>query len=420
MPTVTFKPIIVSSNRRKDGTYPVKIRVTFKGVSRRLATNLLCYPSDVSRAGKIKSNDILRRGQDLCDRMQATLRDISPFTLETWDVDRVVAHVRQELTKSEFQLNFFAFGANYAHSKGKVTGRAYTGALAAFARYLGKDELDINDITKSMLLDFVDFIEHEPKVHHIAGTGRWEYSTKAKIPKGASSRHLMKLAHIFNKAKERYNDEDAGVIVIPRSPFDHIPKPQPPAHGQSNLGQEVMQQIISAQTADEAERQALDTFILAFCLMGVNLADMYSAVPPAGGEWRYNRQKTAERRADHAEMRVTLPEEAAPYLERLGAGTSKAWWLPVLHGMGRYKDAATVKVNKALARWAERNGISRFTFGACRHTWATLALKWGVDKALVDECLVHVGDFRITDIYAERSWERFTEANRVVLSHFIW
>ena len=26
---ITFKPIVISSNRRKDGTYPVKIRVTF-------------------------------------------------------------------------------------------------------------------------------------------------------------------------------------------------------------------------------------------------------------------------------------------------------------------------------------------------------------------------------------------------------
>ena len=31
---VTFKPIVI--NKRKDGTWPVKIRVTFKGVSRRL------------------------------------------------------------------------------------------------------------------------------------------------------------------------------------------------------------------------------------------------------------------------------------------------------------------------------------------------------------------------------------------------
>lgn len=35
---VTFKLIVI--NRRKDGTWPVKIRVTFKGVSRRLPTTI--------------------------------------------------------------------------------------------------------------------------------------------------------------------------------------------------------------------------------------------------------------------------------------------------------------------------------------------------------------------------------------------
>ena len=38
----------------------------------------------------------------------------------------------------------------------------------------------------------------------------------------------------------------------------------------------------------------------------------------------------------------------------------------------------------------------------------------------MDEALAHVGDYRVTDIYAERNWELSWEANRKVLSLFRW
>jgi hypothetical protein len=421
MPSVTFKPIIVTSNRHKDGSWPVKIRVTYKGVSRRLPTTLICYAHDVSRNRKIRNNDIIRKGQELCDQMAATLRDVSPFTLEDWDVDRVVRHVRDSMKSTAFSLDYFAFGARYAESKKEVTRRAYTAALGAFSRFLGKTELDINAITKSMLLDFVDWNEKQPKLHYVAATGKYTKSKKAKVAQGSSSRHLMKLAKIFNAAKERYNDEDAGVLLIPRSPFASIPKPQPPAHGQENQGVEVVQRMIDAQTGDPAERRAIDAWLLSFCLMGVNLADLYAAIPPKDGTWIYFRQKTAEKRADRAEMRVEIPPQAQPYLERLGAGTSTAWWLPELRAMGKDKDTATARINRCLKRWQEREGLEPFTFGAARHTWASLALsKAKVEKAKVDEGLAHKGDFPITDIYAERDWEGINEANSKVLALFRW
>lgn len=51
---------------------------------------------------------------------------------------------------------------------------------------------------------------------------------------------------------------------------------------------------------------------------------------------------------------------------------------------------------------------------------ATLARKAGVEKALVDECLCHVGDFQLTDIYAERDWDLINGANEKVLALFRW
>ena len=412
----SFKPIIVTTGRRKDGTFPVYIRVTHHGRTRRIPTSLVCSPSDLTRSLKIKSATVLERGAELCRRMRATLADLSPFTLDEWDVERVVAHIRAALAGETFRLDFFAFGENYAATKGPSTARSYTGALNAFARFLGRRSIDVNDISRQILLDFVEHVEAEPKMHR---SKKGPVKTdKEKIPGGASARHIMKLANIFDAAKARYNDEDAGRILIPRSPFDRIPRTQPRPRGQRALPDEVLVALFTDEGKGSMERGALDAFALSFLLMGANMADLHRAEPFTGGVWEYHRKKTEARRADGAEMRVDLPPEAEPFIASLRSrGEGRRWWLPVLHCLGKDADACTHIVNKALKGWAERNGFAVFTFYAARHSWATIARRMGVEKATVDECLCHKGDYALADIYAERAWSLMTAANRRVVDY---
>lgn len=414
---ITFKAIIIPGNKRKDGTYPVNIRVTFKGKVRRLATTLVCTPGDLTRTLKIKNATILNKSDALIARMRDAVKDISPFDLETQDVDWVVRHIKDSLSQEDFHLDFFEWADKFVLTKAETTRRAYTCALNTFERFLGKRSIDINDISRSLLLDFMDRVDNEKKMHYNCKTGQMEETKVDKIPKGASTRHLSKLEHIFDAAKEKYNDEDAGRILIPKSPFSKITKVFPVSNGQSNLGQELMQRIISCQVDNEVMRTALDLFIVSFGLMGANMADMYYA-KPVQEEWVYNRKKTEKRRADRAEMRVAIPGQLQPYLERLkGKG---GWWLNRLHEFASSKDFATARVNRCLRKWCEQNGVEVFTFYAARHTWASLARKEGVDKATVDDALGHRGTFQVADIYAEKAWNLIRDANQKVLGLFTW
>lgn len=415
----SIRPAIVTSNRRKDGSFVVYIRVTHAGKSRRLPTSILCYQTDLTRGLKIKNATILARAEEICREMRSHLEGVDPFTLESWDVCQIVAHIRRGMEGESFRLDFFDFAEGYLKAKEPQTRRAYTGALNTLERFLGERRLDVNDITRQLLLDFVEFVEDEPKMHRCAG-GVLKAGPESKRGTGASARHIMKLANIFQAAKERYNDEDAGRILIPRSPFDKIPRHQPPGKGQRNLGVEVTQRIISADACGSLERTALDAFVVSFALMGANMADLYRAQEPDGGVWTYNRQKTESRRADGALMRVAVPPEAAPFVERLRKRKARGgWWLPGLR-IGGSKDGATALVNRALHAWAEREGVAPFTFYAARHTWASLARSCGVDKGTIDDCLGHKGAFALADIYAEKAWPLTDAANRKVLALFSW
>ena len=416
---ITFKAIIIPGNRRKDGTFPVNIRVTFGGKTRRLPTTLVCTPADLTRTLKIKNATILNKSDALIARMRDAVKDLSPFDLETQDVDWVVRHIKESLTREDFHLDFFEWADRYILTKTPTTRRAYSCALNTLERFLGRRSIDINDISRSLLLDFMERVDNERKMHYDVETGRMVETGTEKIPRGASTRHLAKLENIFNAAKDKYNDEDAGRILIPKSPFSKIAKVFPVSNGQGNLGRDLMQTIISYETDNLVMRTALDVFILSFALMGANMADLYNTKSFTGREWVYNRQKTATRRVDRAEMRISLPEEIDAILVRLrGKG---GWWLNRLHEFASSKDFATARVNRCLRKWCEENGVDVFTFYAARHTWASLCRNdCKVDKSTIDDCLGHRGSFQVADIYAEKAWGLMQEANRKVLELFTW
>ena len=386
---ITYKPIIIPGGRRKDGIWPVKIRVTFKGVSRRIPTTLACTDADLTRSGKIKNAAILGRAGELIARMREATADLSPFTLEAWSVDEVVAHIRAALSADSFRLDFFAYGRELIAGKIPHTRAYYQTALNALADYLGRDTLDINSITRGMLVSFAESVGE----------------TKA-------ARHLAKLAFIHRSARDQFNDEDAGAIRIPRQPFQNLPKVRPQGKGQKALQPQELQALIDCTPANEWEALALAAFLLSFCTMGANLADLYAEKGPISGVWCYKRRKTG------VYNEVAVNARIAGLAGQLQEGPA-GWWLPALHRYGT-ADTATHNINKWLAQIAARLGLPSFRFYAARKTWATTARRLGIEKATIDDALAHAGDYRMADIYAEKNWTLTAAANERVQAEFRW
>ena len=416
---ITYKPIIIQGGRRKDGTYPVKIRVTFKGVSRRLPTTLVARDQDLTRSGRIKNATILEKAGELISRMRATCDNLSPFTLEGWNVDQVVQHIRDTLTADSFRLDFFTFGREFIQGKAEGTRAGYTTALNALARFLGVETLEVNSITRSLLVEFQEWADNQPRTFFNYHTGEYQRTRKTTTPGGNSGRWLSRLAHIFQAAKDRYNDEDSGRILIPRSPFDTIPRRRTLPQGQKALPVEVIQRLIDARPEVPQERTALAAFLVSLGTMGANLADLWEAPAFTGPSWRYNRSKTRDRRMDRAEVIAAIEPEIGPFIKALQNETGSPWWLPALH-LWKSSRIADTMVNKYLRQWCQREGLEPFTFYAARHSFATLARRQGVEKATIDEALGHLGDYQVADIYAERNWDLARAANRKVLELFSW
>lgn len=417
-----FRPAVYAHHQRKDGSFNVKICIFFNGKERRLPTTIYCEKKDLTRSYHIKSQDIMNKANNLIAKMHGAIANLSLYDMESKNVDWLVARIKTKLQAQTFRLDFFAYADQYIAGMGEGTRRTYDTALNAFARFLGRREVDINAITKRLMIDFITFCDNEPKMAVNRHTGAY-VKTDSKKRKGlASSTYIYKLGTIFRDAKMHYNDKDEDVVLIPRSPFDGLELETPHAEGEKPITAEVVQRMIQDTTpkAKNGHRYALDALIVSFGLMGMNMADLFEAVPPQDGVLVYRRSKTRDRRADGAEMRVNVPAVLRPYLERLGAGTDARVWLPAMRESSQDKKIVTSRVNRGIRSWCEANGIEPFTTYALRKTWATLARSTGADKSLVDECIGHIGGYKMTDIYAVKPFDRMAELNAKVLAMFVW
>lgn len=64
--------------------------------------------------------------------------------------------------------------------------------------------------------------------------------------------------------------------------------------------------------------------------------------------------------------------------------------------------------------------MSEYKFDDLPGVVATLVEEVKSLRQVIDECLAHVGDYALTDIYAERDWKRINKAGHKVLDLFTW
>lgn len=416
---LSFTPVIIPSQKKADGTYNVKIRVTHKRKSKRLSTTLFAAAKDLTRTLKFKDGPVKNAADELARQMRLQCAEIDYFQLQTMDVEDVVKFLEAKAeSKKIFKLDFIEYMRTKAKEKGPSE-RRYNVAANALARYMRGHTLYVSDITVRFLRNFEDFLRNEPRIISCFHKGTTKKSNQKKGDCRALSMYIGCIRHMFSLAELEFNDPDKNIFRIPTNPFAYYTVPKQPAPKRRNKSQEFIQMIIDESAiAKGAEKFALEVYLLSFALEGMNLADLYTCAPAKERWLIYNRRKTMERRVDDAEHHVYISDQILPIVERMKDNDG----IHMFSFHKRYKDfnTFTVNANNAIRRWLDGRGIEPFTMYTARHSFATICRKIGIEKATVDEMLCHVGDMRMADIYIERDWDIHRRANEKLLSMFDW
>ena len=417
---LTIKAEIKKSELKVDGTYNVKIRFTLDRKIKRLSTNLFITSKDITKSLKFKEDTSIKRA---IDRLVLYYRE-QCFKLQLdqnhYSLDEIIEFLNGEQEKQQ-TIDFIKFSREWIASTTIKGAPNYTTAINALVRFVGKEELDINLITLDFLESFKTFLNKEREIR----TKRLMQQGK-RIPSNRSlSLYLISIKKLFNEAKKKYNKKEKNLILIPNSPFMELEIPKQEATRKRAISADIIKKLWKLPYKDMKKgykstchyNLAKDCFILSFCLMGINSADLYNATEMEGNTIVYNRTKTKDRRLDKAQMKVDIPKLVLPLVEKYKDKTGKRLF-------NFYQYYADEKgFNKAINYGLKEIGtileIDDLEYYAARHSWATIALnKVGIDKYIVHAALNHIDDaMKVTDIYIESDFVNENKANAKVVKY---
>lgn len=417
---LTIKAEIKRSELKVDGTYNVKIRFTLDRKVKRLSTNLFVTQQDLTKSLKFKEDTSIKREIDrliLYYREQCLKLQLDQ---NHYSLDEIIEFLNREQEKQQ-TIDFIKFSREWIASTTIKGAPNYTTAINALVRFIGKEELDINLITLDFLEDFKSFLNKEREIR----TKRLMQQGK-RVPSNRSlSLYLISIKKLFNEAKKRYNKKDKNLILIPNSPFIELEIPKQEATRKRAISADIIKKVWKLPYKDMKKvykatcryNLAKDCFILSFCLMGMNSADLYNATEMKGNTITYNRTKTKDRRLDKAQMKVDIPKLAQPLIEKYKDKTGKR-----LFNFYQYyvdEKGFNKAINYGLKEIGRLLEIDDLEYYAARHSWATIALnKVGIDKYTVHAALNHVDEtMRVTDIYIERDFVNENKANAKVVKY---
>ena len=85
----------------------------------------------------------------------------------------------------------------------------------------------------------------------------------------APSLYIAAIRHLFYCARDEYNDEDRGAMLIPNNPFKKYKVPKQNIATKRGLTSDVIRKVLECQT--ERAEFAKDMFALSFYLVGTNV-----------------------------------------------------------------------------------------------------------------------------------------------------
>ena len=417
---LTIKAEIKKSELKVDGTYNVKIRFTLDRKVKRLSTNLFITSKDLTKSLKFKEDTSIKRAIDglvLYYREQCFKLQLDQ---NHYSLDEIIEFLNGEQEKQQ-TIDFIKFSREWIASTTIKGAPNYTTAINALVRFVGKEELDINLITLDFLESFKAFLNKEREIR----TKRLMQQGK-RIPSNRSlSLYLISIKKLFNEAKKKYNKKEKNLILIPNSPFMELEIPKQEATRKRAISADIIKKLWKLPYKDMKKgykstcryNLAKDCFILSFCLMGINSADLYNATEMEGNTIVYNRTKTKDRRLDKAQMKVDIPRLVLPLVEKYKDKTGKR----LFNFYQYYADEKDFNkaINYGLKEICTILEIDDLEYYAARHSWATIALnKAGIDKYIVHAALNHIDDaMKVTDIYIERDFVNENKANAKVVKY---
>ena len=396
----TFKPTIFKDRQREDKTWNVVIRFTHERKVRYISTTMYISKKDLTASFKIKNQQILDKCEELIKIYRNKVNALN-LELNTMDIDTIVDYIKAKEEKGG--IDFIAFARKWCSSHVEIKGiKNYRTALNSFCTFFSRETIMCSEITVQKMKAYEEYLSGKRR---------------------AQSLYTNSILRLFMEAREYYNDEDNDIVRIKQSLSKFKPKQQNVAEKRA-LPEEAIKAIFNLSYDNKKIRGyasrydlAKDCFILSFCLMGINSADLYNATEFDGEYITYYRTKTKDRRNDNAKMIVRVHPIIQPLVNKYRGKEH------VFNFYERFSSMEDLNraINIGLKEIGNKIGIDNLQFYAARHSMATIAInKVGINKYIVNEMLCHTDpSMKVTDLYIQKDFTPINEANFNLIEYML-
>lgn len=160
----TFKAEVYAHQKKADGTYNIKIRVTQNMRKKYLSTPWYVTRGDLTRSLKLKNqkyidltDDLIKKYRSRCDRVGEAIK--------TMTVEQVVEIITSD-SQEVFELDIVAYGRAYAtqlEKEGRIgTARTYNVAINSLVRYVEREKISVKEITVKLINDWIRWLQELP------------------------------------------------------------------------------------------------------------------------------------------------------------------------------------------------------------------------------------------------------------------
>lgn len=388
----TFKICVFKHQERRDGKYPISIRVTWKRQSAYIKTEYYAVIAQINqRKGIFELKDTY-----IINKLNARIMEYErrktelPQPIEYYSAKQLAEEL-QRSNKVELRQVIEKYRERCKPSRQLFVNTV----LTSLDDFTGGFPIMINDLSHSLLESYISFLAIPRKVR--SGRNHSRINRGVKFPR----KHIGVIQAAFNLYKR---DNLNFTMNFPKVAMAK----ESPAHRVLSIDQ--LRDLYYTSFENEKLRIAKDIFFLSFFFIGINFIDLFNLGKAKNGKIAYKRSKTKEKRSDEAYIEIEI-NEAAKFIIDKYSGDSHLLYFCEKHTFKNFQ----FWLNQKLRKIGEIKGYEKpLTYYYARHTWATLARnECGYAKSDVAEALNH-SNSTITDTYIVRDFSRIDEMNKKV------
>lgn len=396
----TFKACV--QKERKDGFFPVYIRVTHRRTTQYIKTDKMVTRKELTKSNEIKDPFVL---QFCTQRILEYNEKLNKVNIENWTAKEVA----EFLTKESEDICFSDYARKHIDrmiDKGEQrNARNYELALQHMERFAGTTKVMFSHLTSNFVNRWIESMEQTHR---------------------AKEMYPICMRQVFKAAQVEMNDYDNGIIRIKTNPWVKVKIPKADRTEKLAITPEACRAFFSFPLPDSKMKYPLmelgrDVAMMVLCLAGINTVDLFNLRKEDyhGGIIHYQRAKTKKFRADGAYMEMRVPPILLPLFEKYANKDAADDHLFVFSQRHTTNDSFCANVNGGIRQICRAMGMTKdedysaYTF---RHTWGTVAQNdCGASISEVAFAMNHSSGHKVTRGYIKLDFTPAWELNEKVV-----